>query len=217
MTGAGSAERGWADPAVAYDAVAAAYAGRFDAELAAKPFDRALLERFAAVLDPAGVVVDLGCGPGQVGAFLGPAVGRVVGVDLSAAMLAQARLRHPEVSVVQGDLRSLPLGDEVADGAVCFYSLIHLRRPEVGGALGEIRRILRPRASVLLAVHGGRGSLHTEDWFDRAVSVDATLFGASELSQLAERAGLGVTELARREPYEAEAQTERLYLWATRP
>jgi len=207
----------WADPAVAYDAVAPDYADRFDAELAAKPFDRALLERFAAALDPASVVVDLGCGPGHVGASLAPAVGRVVGVDLSAGMLAQARLRHPEVAVVQGDLRSLPLADRVADGAVCFYSLIHLRRSEIAGALGEIHRILRPGASVLLAVHGGRGVLHTEAWFDKAVSVDATLFDAAELSRLVEGTGLGVDELARRDPYGVEAQTERLYLWATRP
>jgi len=213
----GATDRPWADPAVAYDAVASDYAARFDAELAAKPFDRALLERFGAVLDSVSVVVDLGCGPGHVGASLAPALGRVVGVDLSAGMLAQARRRHPRVTVVQGDLRNLPLADGVADGAVCFYSLIHLRRPEVGGALGEIHRVLRPGGSVLLAVHGGRGVLHTEGWFDRAVSVDATLFEAAELSRLAERAGLGVTELARRNPYKTEAQTERLYLWATRP
>jgi SAM-dependent methyltransferase len=207
----------WADPTAAYDAVAPEYADRFDAELATKPFDRALLERFGADLDPATVLVDLGCGPGHIGASLQSRVGRVVGVDLSVAMLDQARLRHPAVRGVRGDLRALPLAPGAADAVVCFYSLIHLRHAEVPGALAEIRRILRRGAPALLAVQGGHGVIHTDHWFDRPVRVDATLFEASELSALVERAGLKVRERTRRDPYEAEAQTERLYIWATRP
>src|SRR5947207_4844730 len=51
-----------------YDTVARAYEERFLEELSHKPRDRELLERFAAAVgDP---VVDVGCGPGQIGAFL---------------------------------------------------------------------------------------------------------------------------------------------------
>lgn len=207
----------WADPAVAYDAIAPEYADRFDGELAAKPFDRAILERFGAEIGPQATLFDLGCGPGHVGASLSPQIGAVVGIDRSAAMLLEARRHHPEVRCVQGDLRALPLDDAAVDAAVCFYSLIHLRRPEVPGALAEIHRVLRPGSSALLAVHGGEGVLHVDRWFDKPVRVDATLFGASELSRLVEGAGLRIRDHARRDPYDGEAQTERLYLWATRP
>ena len=59
--------------------------------------------------------------------------------------------------------------------------------------------------------------LHAQRWFDKPVGIDATLLGAAELSGLVARAGLTVHELTSRPPYEAEAPTERLYLWAVRP
>jgi trans-aconitate methyltransferase len=50
-----------------YDAVAREYAERFAGELAHKPLDRELLNRFASVVRGRGDVYDLGCGPGQCG------------------------------------------------------------------------------------------------------------------------------------------------------
>ncbi len=217
MTGPAPRAQGWADPAATYDVVATEYAERFDQELASKPFDRALLERFGSELGPGTTLFDLGCGPGQVGAWLGPRVADVVGIDVSAAMVHEARHRHPEVRYICGDLRALPVADNAVGAAVCFYSLIHLRRPEIPVALAEIHRVLRPGACALLAVHGGRGVLHAQRWFDKPVGIDATLLGAAELSGLVRGAGLTVHELTSRPPYEAEAPTERLYLWAVRP
>jgi ubiquinone/menaquinone biosynthesis C-methylase UbiE len=55
-----------------YDEVAETYAERLGDELAGKPLDRALLRAFAEQLAAGapGVVVDVGCGPGHVTAFL---------------------------------------------------------------------------------------------------------------------------------------------------
>ena len=63
----------WSDPVATYDLVAPRYAERFVGELDHKPFDRALLERFAARWRPVAAdlpVCDLGCGPGHIGAYL---------------------------------------------------------------------------------------------------------------------------------------------------
>ena len=47
-------------------------------------------------------VLDLGCGIGDLLAALSPKHG--VGIDISAAMLDQARTRHPETTFIQGDV-----------------------------------------------------------------------------------------------------------------
>ena len=48
-----------------YDRVAHEYAHRIHGELAHKPLDRALLDRFALEVRGRGPVCDLGCGPSR--------------------------------------------------------------------------------------------------------------------------------------------------------
>ena len=78
----------------AYDAVAATYAERLGDELDRKPFDRWLLDR-VAVLAGGLPVVDVGTGPGHVAAYLAAAGADVTGVDLSPAMVEEARAPVP--------------------------------------------------------------------------------------------------------------------------
>ena len=155
----------WADPTVAYDAVAARYAGRFLHELDTKPFDQDLLTRFATVLTAnrrahgTGVICDLGCGPGHVGAFLAERGARVVGIDHSRGMVTQARLHYPTMPVGQGDMAALGLLDGSLAGIVCFYALIHIPRAQVPDVLHELHRVLTVGGALLVAVHGGEGLL----------------------------------------------------------
>src|SRR6267142_5110754 len=86
-----------------YDSVAQEYADEIYAELADKPFDRGLLDRFAKRVGR-GRVCDLGCGPGQSARYLRDRGVDVFGLDLSAGMLAQARRLNPEIEFVQGSM-----------------------------------------------------------------------------------------------------------------
>jgi hypothetical protein len=53
-----------------YDEVANEYARRMFDELAGKPVDRQLLDRFADETRGSGFVADVGCGPGHVARYL---------------------------------------------------------------------------------------------------------------------------------------------------
>jgi SAM-dependent methyltransferase len=211
----------WADPAATYDQVASAYADRFVHELDHKPFDRELLSRFATAVRPttamSAPVCDLGCGPGHVGAFVADLGIPVIGIDLSAGMVTQARLLYPSLTFTQGDMTSLNLADQAIGGIVCFYALIHIPRIEVPLALREMFRVLAPGKPVLLALHGGRGSLHADEMVGRPANLDVTLFSLPELCELVDQSGLRVAEAHERAPYEAEHPTPRLYVWAERP
>ncbi|MGN6330395.1 MAG: class I SAM-dependent methyltransferase [Motilibacteraceae bacterium] len=91
---------------------AARYAARF-AELAASGADVHGEARYVASLVPAGArVLDAGCGTGRVAIRLAELGYDVVGVDLDAAMLAQARSAAPHLPWVHADLGSLGLVDQ---------------------------------------------------------------------------------------------------------
>jgi trans-aconitate methyltransferase len=94
-----------------YNVVAGDYAATFSDELGAKPFDTELLDDLARDFVGGGLVCDLGCGPGQIGAYLATRGCDVIGVDISPGMLRTARERHPSVRFQLGDMRALPLAD----------------------------------------------------------------------------------------------------------
>ena len=196
-----------------YDVVARAYESRFVDELRDKPRDRELLDQFAAAAtDP---VVEIGCGPGQVGLVV-QAHGRyVVGVDISSEMarLASRRLRAALVA----DLRELPFAGGQIGALVAFYSLIHVPRPQLAAAVGEFHRVLRPGGRVLFSAHEGEGQIELDEFLDESVPFVATLFQLDELVEATTAAGLTVTTAERRPPYPSEHPTDRLYVTAERP
>jgi SAM-dependent methyltransferase len=196
-----------------YDTTASKYEARFLDELRGKPRDRELLAAFAkSVRDP---VAEIGCGPGQIGAFVRHWGRRVVGVDLSPEMakLAKARLD----GALAADMRSLPLATDCLGGLLAFYSLIHVRRAELEPVLREFRRVLRPGGRVLFSVHEGKDEVELDEFLEEPVPFAATLFELDELVGASEAAGLEVTLAERRPPYANEGKTVRLYVEAMKP
>src|SRR5207237_994704 len=116
------------DIADSYDRVARQYAAEYFDELARKPFDRAVLDEFAADVRGPGLVCELGCGPGQVARYLRDRGVEMCGVDLSQGMVERARALNPDITFTQGDMLELDAADGAFAGLVSFYAVIHLRR-----------------------------------------------------------------------------------------
>jgi SAM-dependent methyltransferase len=197
-----------------YNVVADAYAEQFFDELSRKPFDRALLDAFAADCEGRGTVLDVGCGPGHVARYLSERGAKTLGFDLSLAMVELARKLNPGLAFKAGDMRALEVTDGSLAGIVAFYSVIHIPRPAVGGVLAGFRRALAPDGRLLLAVHGGSGSIHRDEFLGRRVHFEARLFSLGEIVSLVESAGFWVDEARQRVPYEFENPTPRLYVRA---
>jgi SAM-dependent methyltransferase len=195
-----------------YDAVAEPYEAAIADELDRKPFDRELLDGLAARLS--GIVADIGCGPGHVGRYLFDRGVDVVGVDISNEMLRVARRRNPGMRFEKADARSLPFDDGSLGGAVAFYSLIHL--DDIAPALDELHRVVVPGGVLCVALHGGEGGAHVDDWFGRGVSIDARFWSLDAVAGALERAGFTISSAVTREPYPEEGQTTRLYVTAIR-
>ena len=202
-----------------YDRVADEYARRIHAELAHKPFDRELLDGFALRVKGRGPVADLGCGPGMVAAYLATAgVSEVIGIDLSAKMIAQANQLYPGVEFRVGDFSALPEPNDAWAGITAFYSLIHKPRTEVQAVLREFHRVLAPGGLLLLAFHVGHEVRHASEWWGSAVDIDFVFFETSEMLTYVWNAGFDSEFDVEREPYpEVELQTRRGYILAHKP
>jgi SAM-dependent methyltransferase len=200
-----------------YNTVADAYAREFSDELADKPFDRTMLDDFAAACPAPGLVLDMGCGPGHIARYLDGRGVTVAGIDLSDAMVEVARRLSPHLMFTVGDMRAIDHPAETVAGVAAFYSLIHIPRDEVLTVLAELHRVLVPGGRLLIAVHGGLGTFHRDDFLGHAVPFEATLFALGELVSFVESAGLWVDEARQRAPYEFEHPTARLYVAAHRP
>jgi ubiquinone/menaquinone biosynthesis C-methylase UbiE len=90
-------------------------------------------------------VLDVGCGPGddtrELADLVGPA-GRVVGTDLSEAMLEEARRRGGPISFVRDDVQALSFPSASFDRV--RVKLVRQHCPDLDAADDELVRVLRP-------------------------------------------------------------------------
>jgi predicted TPR repeat methyltransferase len=146
------------------------YAGRYDAALTDHLHYRGpalLLAAVKSALERLGrpmhfeSVLDLGCGTGLAGEVFRPFAGRLVGVDLSAAMIARAQAKADYDRLVVGNLAAF-LSDEIAKAAkfdLVLAADVFVYVNDLGPVLADIARVLAPRGVVAFTVetHSGAG------------------------------------------------------------
>jgi SAM-dependent methyltransferase len=199
-----------------YDALAAPYALHLADELSGKPLDRQLLDRVADVARGAGPVCELGCGPGHVARYLHNRGVDVSGIDLSSAMVEEARRLHPGIPFREGDMLALDVQDAAYFAVVSFYAIVHLAADGLAAAFVELRRILRPGGLALIAFHVGDGVVRPGELWGVPVALDWVFFPTEVVVRNLTSAGLTVTEVIEREPYEGvEHPSRRAYVLAT--
>jgi ubiquinone/menaquinone biosynthesis C-methylase UbiE len=114
-------------------------------------------------------VVELGAGTGRVTRLAAPLVRRIYAFDASVSMLRVGVERLSEGAgqgwlAVAADHRALPLPAGVADLAVAGWALGHFTgwypdrwREEIGRALAEVARVLRPGGTAIIIETLGTG------------------------------------------------------------
>lgn len=103
---------------------------------------------------PGEIALDVACGPGTLVLELARTVRFARGIDVTHAMLMQARHFQHERNIAnaffdQGEAERLPYADRTFDLVACQFAFHHITKPEA--ALKEIVRVTRAEGRILLA------------------------------------------------------------------
>ncbi|WP_217195886.1 class I SAM-dependent DNA methyltransferase [Streptomyces buecherae] len=126
-------------------------------------------------------VLDLGCGTGRDAAHLHAAGRRVVGADLSQAMLTHARRHYPGPTYVTADLRGFDFGPGAFDAITCLDSALlycHTGQ-DLDGLLASCRRALAPGGLLVAELRNGAFFLGNTELLDAPTHSTLTWQGVS--------------------------------------
>jgi ubiquinone/menaquinone biosynthesis C-methylase UbiE len=136
--------------------------GTYDAVLAGSPFDaymdrcesrhlRQIIPALFPSRRPRGL--DFACGTGRITEVVAPLYEEAVGVDISPAMLEQARRKCPTVKFVHADVTQTPLDEGSFDLATAFRFFGNAQDELRIAALNAIHGMLRPDAYLIINSH----------------------------------------------------------------
>lgn len=200
---------------LAYNTVAGDYVTAFADDLEGLPLDRSILDRADRQVAPDGLVLDLGCGPGQVAHHFADRGRRVVGLDLASEMLARAAERTPAAAFVCGDMAALPFRSGSFGLVVAFYSVQHLSRPGLQRAVGEMHRLLIPNGTLVLATHLGDGEVFIDEFLDHRIeTIGGILYTDDELREVLRSGLFELDDVRHRSPLAHEYPSRRIYVIA---
>jgi SAM-dependent methyltransferase len=119
------------------------------------PWLKAAVDAFAAAVADLGPVLDVGCGPGTVTAYLAEHAVDVSGIDLSPRMIDHARRLYPQCTFSVGSATNLDLAESSLGGLMGWWSLFNLPRDVLPQVLRSFAKALRPGGQLIVATHVG--------------------------------------------------------------
>ena len=152
------------------------------------------LPRFTRLLAAGAKVLDAGCGYGRELRHFVDQGFITYGIDLSEGMLARARQRTPEASILKMDVRKLGFQEDFLDGVWCRGVLHHLERNQIQKTLIGIKRILKSDGILLVICQSGTGEAKVEEELTCGKPRFFTYFSGSELATLVADSGFALVE-----------------------
>ena len=148
-----------------------------------------------------GQVLEVGFGSGLNIPFYPEAVSGVAAVEPADTgwKLAGKRLAGTNIPVDRKGLdgQQLPLPDDSCDAALSTFTMCTI--PDVGAALGEIRRVLKPGGTFHFLEHGLAPDESVRRWQHRFEPIQKRLFGGCHLTRpiadLVTAAGFTITDI----------------------
>jgi ubiquinone/menaquinone biosynthesis C-methylase UbiE len=124
--------------------------------------------RERAIRAARGRVLEIGLGSGRNLPFYGPSVKQVVGLEPAPKLLEMAsRARYEDIPVefVQASAEAIPFDDRSIDTVVTTWTICNI--PDVGRAVAEVRRVLKPTGKLVFVEHGRAPEARVRWWQDR--------------------------------------------------
>jgi SAM-dependent methyltransferase len=94
--------------------------------------------------------LEVGCGFGRLSPTFASFSDAHTAVDINARALGDARRCYPQVSFIESSANSLPFPDQSFDLVTTWTVLQHVRPALINAALGDLKRVAAPAATILL-------------------------------------------------------------------
>jgi SAM-dependent methyltransferase len=208
-----------------YDIVAERYANELADEMIARPIERGIFLAFSELVRGLGdgVVGEVGCGPAHIAKHLTSLGLRMVGIDISVAMVEQARKRFPEGEVFVASMFELPVPSGSWLGAASIWATLHCNASDRMRSFKEIHRVVQPGGYFLHSFYVSApdqpegSTYHLQKWFGFAVDLPTYFVGIEDGAAELDAAGFDVMAALVREPMQSnELPTRRCYMLGKR-
>lgn len=141
------------------------------------------VERFLSHCPPGATILDAACGTGKYWPTILAGGRAVVGADQSAAMLARARAKFPDVRTERMGLQELAF-QEAFEGAICVDAMEFVCPEEWPLVLGNLRRAIRGAGYLYFTVE-----VAAEEEIERAFAISRELGLPAVYGEWAHEAG----------------------------
>lgn len=168
--------------------------------------DSELLNRVVQLADPSpsACVLDVACGAGLLAIAFANSVNKVVGVDLSDAMLAEAQKKAARYNLVNisfqyGDSEAIPFANETFDIVTCKLALHYFQNPDK--AMSEIKRVTKSGGRIVLVDRISSENQRQQEYHNQIEKLRTPskkkVYAPSEILQLLEMQGLRIDHTER--------------------
>lgn len=147
-----------------------------------------LVELLGPIADA--VVLDLGCGTGNFLFKLNDLSRQLVGLDLSAGMLVQAKSKNSRAMLIRGNALFMPFYDKIFDAAYCIQVLHHIS--DKSRFMSGVYRVLKGEGRFVIqsCSHNQLSTFWQYHYFPRALEIDKIRIpDFSEISDMLVQAG----------------------------
>ena len=107
-------------------------------------------------------VLDAGCGEGRFCRLLAERGAKATGIDITAALIEEARRQHSEGRYEVGDVERLPYADSMFDIVVSYVVLLDVR--DFRAAIFEMARVVKPGGKVVVANLQSFATTRNQPW-----------------------------------------------------
>jgi ubiquinone/menaquinone biosynthesis C-methylase UbiE len=142
-------------------------------------------ERARLIPEASGVVLEVGVGSGLNLPLYGPEVRRLYALDPSLELwrlaCGRAAAAPFPVEFLLGSAERIPLKDMSVDTVVTTWTLCTI--PDPGRALGEMRRVLKPKGTLVFIEHGRAPEPGVRRWQERLTPLWRRIGGGCTLDR----------------------------------